>query len=149
MKSVYLYPSICLFEGTEVSEGRGTYQPFQQFGTPVYTPKTYSFMPKPIPSMSSDPKFEGQVCYGYDLSKKSLEELQNIRQINLQYLLEFYRKSDDQQNFFQQSFDLLAGSDQLRKQIVAGKSENEIRTGWQPGLEAFKAMRRKYLLYRE
>ncbi len=147
MKSVYLYPSVCLFEGTEVSEGRGTHQPFQQFGTPAYTPKIHSFVPKPIPGMSSDPKFKGQVCYGYNLTEKPMEELQNIRRINLQYLLEFYRKSQDQHNFFQKSFDLLAGSDQLRKQIIAGKTEDEIRADWQPGLEAFKAVRKKYLLY--
>lgn len=79
--------------------------------------------------MSADPKYEGQVCYGYDLSEKSLEELQNILQIGLQYLLEFYHKSEDKPNFFQESFDLLAGSDQLRKQIIAGKTEKEIRAG--------------------
>jgi uncharacterized protein YbbC (DUF1343 family) len=79
--------------------------------------------------------------YVYDLSEKLLEELQNIRQINLQYLLEFYHRSEDKQNFLQEFFFLLAGSDQLRKQIMAGKTEKEIRTGWQPGLEEFKTIR--------
>lgn len=149
MKSIYLYPTICLFEGTKVSEGRGTMKPFQQFGTPDYTPKNHSFVPKVIPSMSSEPKFEGQTCYGYDLSGKSIEELQAIREIDLSYLIEFYQKEKDKAHFFEKSFDLLAGSDQLRKQVIAGKSEEEIRTSWQEGLEQFKETRKKYLLYEE
>ncbi len=149
MKSVYLYPSICLFEGTSVSEGRGTYKPFQQFGTPTYTPRNHSFVPKPIPSMSSDPKFDGQTCYGYDLSETPMEELQAIDHIRLAYLLEFYQKAAHKEKFFQQSFNSLAGSKQLQQQIIAGKTEEEIRASWQAGLEDFKLKRKKYLLYPE
>lgn len=149
MKSIYLYPTVCLFEGTRVSEGRGTMKPFQQFGTPEFTPQQNAFVPKPIPSMSSDPKFEGKTCYGYDLSTLSMETLQQIDHIDLSYLLEFYRKEKDKEHFFEQSFDLLSGSDQLRKQIIAGKSEEEIRASWQPKLDQFKEMRKKYLLYEE
>lgn len=149
MTSIYLYPTVCLFEGTKVSEGRGTMKPFQQFGTPDFTPQQHSFVPQVIPSMSSDPKFEGQTCYGYDLSGQSLEELQAIREIDLSYLLEFYQKEKDKAKFFEKSFDLLAGSDQLRKQIIAGKTEEEIRASWQEGLEQFKEIRKQYLLYEE
>jgi uncharacterized protein YbbC (DUF1343 family) len=124
-------------------------KPFQQFGTPDYTPQQNAFVPKPIPSMSSEPKFEGKTCYGYDLSSRSMEELQQIDRIDLSYLLEFYQKENNKEHFFEQSFDLLAGSEQLRKQIIAGKSEEEIRASWQPALEQFKQMRKKYLLYEE
>jgi uncharacterized protein YbbC (DUF1343 family) len=149
MTSVYLYPSICLFEGTLVSEGRGTYKPFQQFGTPTYTPKKHSFIPQDIPALSINPKFEGKTCYGYDLSDMSLAQLQEIKELKLQYLLEFYNKAADKEKFFLKSFDLLAGSDNLRKQIIAGKTEKEIRESWKPGLEAFRKVRKKYLLYEE
>jgi uncharacterized protein YbbC (DUF1343 family) len=149
MKSVYLYPSICLFEGTAVSEGRGTMKPFQQFGTPSYTPQKHSFVPVSIPAMSAKPQYEGQTCYGYDLSGQTLEQLQQIRDIDLSYLIEFYRKAPDKSRFFEKSFDQLAGSDQLRKQIIAGKSEAEIKQSWQPALSQFKEVRKKYLLYGE
>jgi uncharacterized protein YbbC (DUF1343 family) len=149
MKSIYLYPSICLFEGTQVSEGRGTYKPFQQFGTPTFTPTKHSFVPQDIPSLSINPKFEGKTCYGYDLSGMSVAELQNIRELKLNYLLEFYKKVMDKEKFFLKSFDLLAGSDTLRKQIMAGKTEKEIKESWRPGLEKFKEVRKKYLLYEE
>jgi uncharacterized protein YbbC (DUF1343 family) len=149
MKSIYLYPSICLFEGTQVSEGRGTYKPFQQFGTPEYTPKKHSFVPQDIPSLSINPKFEGKTCYGYDLSAMSLAQLQDIKELKLNYLLEFYKKAPDKEKFFTKSFEQLAGSDNLRKQIIAGKTEKEIRESWKPGLEKFKQVRKKYLLYQE
>lgn len=149
MKSVYLYPSICLFEGTKVNEGRGTEKPFQQFGTPSFTPQKHSFIPTSIPGLSLHPKYEGQVCYGYDLSEMEISKLQQIRQVGLTYLLEFYKKAKEKDVFFEKSFDLLAGSDELRKQIVAGKPEKEIRDSWQKGLKDFHVKRKKYLLYEE
>lgn len=149
MKSIYLYPSICLFEGSRVSEGRGTMKPFQQFGTPEFTPQNHSFVPSPIPSMSSDPKFDGQTCYGYDLSQMSLSELQAIDQVEIKYLLEFYQKDPHKDKFFEKSFNLLAGSDQLQKQIKNGWTEQQIRDSWQDDLNAFKEKRKKYLLYQE
>jgi uncharacterized protein YbbC (DUF1343 family) len=132
-----------------VSEGRGTYKPFQQFGTPEYTPKKHSFVPQDIPSLSINPKFEGKTCYGYDLSAMSLAQLQDIKELKLNYLLEFYKKAPDKEKFFTKSFEQLAGSDNLRKQIIAGKTEKEIRESWKPGLEKFKQVRKKYLLYQE
>lgn len=147
MKSVYLYPTVCLFEGTNVSEGRGTEKPFQQFGAPYFKGGNGTFTPRSIPVLSLKPKYEGQRCQGYDLSDTPLEQLQAIRQLELRYLLEFYKQAPDKAKFFENSFDLLAGSDVLRKQITAGLSEARIRQSWQPGLEAFKEMRKKYLLY--
>ncbi len=147
MRSVYLYPTVCLFEGTNVSEGRGTQKPFQQFGAPYFKGGNGTFTPRSIPVLSLKPKYEGRLCRGYDLSGTPLEELQAIRQLELRYLLEFYRQAPDKAKFFENSFDLLAGSDVLRKQITAGLSEAQIRQSWQPGLEAFKEMRKKYLLY--
>jgi uncharacterized protein YbbC (DUF1343 family) len=147
MKSVYLYPTVCLFEGTNVSEGRGTEKPFQQFGAPYFKGGNGTFTPRSIPVLSLKPKHEGRLCRGYDLSGTHLEDLQAIRQLELRYLLEFYRQAPDKAKFFETSFDLLAGSDALRKQITAGLSEAQIRQSWQPGLEAFREMRKKYLLY--
>lgn len=149
MKSVYLYPSVCFFEGAEVNEGRGTYKPFQQFGTPWYTPRQHSFIPVSIPVLSLHPKFENQICYGYDLSGTPIEELQEIKQLQLNYLIEFYRKSDQKELFFNDFFENLAGSDTLRRQIIAGQTEEQIRESWKTDLDHFKEMRKKYLLYKE
>jgi len=147
MKSVYLYPSICLFEGTVVSEGRGTYKPFQQFGAPWFTQKNHQYIPESIPVLAFDPKFNGQICYGYDLSSKTIEELQAIDSLNISYLIEFYEKSGMSEEFFERSFNLLAGNDILKFQIMSGLPESEIRQSWQPGLENFLQLREKYLLY--
>ena len=149
MKSIYLYPSICLFEGADVNEGRGTYKPFQQFGAPYYTPQDFSYVPKSIPVLALHPKFEGETCYGYDLSGLTLSQLQDIRQLEIKYVIDFYNKCDDKENFFTPFFDKLAGSDQLRKQIMEGLSEEQIRASWQEELEEFKLMRKNYLLYDE
>jgi uncharacterized protein YbbC (DUF1343 family) len=148
MRSVYLYPSTCLFEGTEVSEGRGTLKPFQQFGTPYYTPQTHSFVPEPIPGLSADPKYKGQTCYGYDLTEVPLDSLKQITGLNLSYILDFYAKSPDQTKFFDKFIELLSGGPTLRDQIIAGKTEEEIKASWQPELRAFRQKREKYLLYR-
>lgn len=149
MKSIYLYPSICLFEGANVNEGRGTYKPFQQFGAPYYTPKDFSYVPKSIPVLALHPKFEGETCYGYDLSGMTISELQDIKQLEIKYLIDFYNKGNDKENFFTSFFDKLAGTDQLRLQIIEGKTEEQIRASWQEDLEKYKLMRKNYLLYDE
>ena len=149
MKSIYLYPFICLFEGADVNEGRGTYKPFQQFGAPYYTPQDFFYVPKSIPVLALHPKFEGETCYGYDLSNMTLSELQDIRQLEIKYLIDFYNKCDDKENFFTSFFDKLAGTDQLRLQIIEGKTEEQIRASWQKDLDEFKLMRKNYLLYSE
>lgn len=149
MKSIYLYPIVCFFEGAQVNEGRGTDKPFQQFGAPYFTPHDHSYIPKSIPVMSLHPKFENQTCYGYDLSVKDITDLQDIKQVRLNYLIEFYQKSDRKELFFTDFFENLAGCDTLRKQIIAGQTEEQIRESWQADLERYKEMRKKYLLYKE
>ncbi|MGD9557112.1 MAG: exo-beta-N-acetylmuramidase NamZ domain-containing protein [Mangrovibacterium sp.] len=147
MKSVYLYPMVCFFEGAEVNEGRGTWKPFQQFGTPWFTPRDHTFVPVSIPVLSLHPKFENDTCYGYDLSGQTIAGLQEINQVRLNYLIEFYQKSNQKELFFTDFFENLAGSDTLRKQIMAGQTEEQIRESWQSELDQYKEMRKKYLLY--
>ncbi|WP_210486190.1 exo-beta-N-acetylmuramidase NamZ family protein [Rufibacter aurantiacus] len=141
-QSIRLYPFLCLFEGTTVSQGRGTQTPFQVIGAPYYPDKSFAFTPVPIPGMSMDPPYKNQVCYGKDLTKLQLKE-----NFTLSYLLDFYQKSGQKEKFFNNFFKSLAGTDELQKQIMAGMSEKEIRASWKPELEAYKKMRKQYLLY--
>lgn len=144
--SVMLYPSVCLFEGTVVSEGRGTETPFQVFGHPDLQDMPYTFTPRSISGMSLSPKCLGKACHGMDLRDK-YAEVKAGRRLRLDWLLEAYRRYEGKAPFFTAFFEKLAGTEQLRKAVEAGKSEKEIRADWQPGLEAFRQMREKYLLY--
>jgi uncharacterized protein YbbC (DUF1343 family) len=147
-KSIWLYPSVCLFEGTTLSLGRGTMIPFLQIGHPALKAKyTYSFQPVSIPGMSEDPPQKDKVCYGIDLEKYNTNIIRLTGKINLTWLIELYKAFPDKAHFFNGYFAKLAGTDQLRKQIEAGKSEEEIRASWEPALGKFKTMRKKYLLY--
>jgi len=148
MRSIYLYPSICYFEGTQVSLGRGTDKQFQVLGTPGFPKGDYTFTPEPKEG-AMDPFLKGQLCRGYDLSTMDPMEIRNWRRINLSYLIQMYQDYPDKSKFFLANnfIDKLAGGDHLRKQIIAGMSEAEIRATWQPGLRAFQAVRNKYLLY--
>jgi uncharacterized protein YbbC (DUF1343 family) len=146
MKAIYLYPSLCLFEGTVVSVGRGTDSPFKVFGHPEYTSGSYTFTPNPIKGVSENPPLKGQVCYGQNLSDASDMILIESR-IELIWLLECYKILSPKTEFFNNYFDKLAGNSKLREQIKAGKSETEIRRSWQSDLEKFKKIRKKYLLY--
>ncbi|GJM61951.1 hypothetical protein PEDI_25030 [Persicobacter diffluens] len=143
-QSIRLYPSLCLFEGTTISAGRGTMIPFQIYGHPDPEAGPFSFTPRSIDGMAKYPKFENQTCYGYDL-----REDENARTFSLEYLLDAYFHYKDKENFFLKNkfFDKLAGSDQLRKQIKANLSEDEIRLSWQDRLTEYKKMRKQYLLY--
>ncbi|MBA9075800.1 exo-beta-N-acetylmuramidase NamZ family protein [Rufibacter quisquiliarum] len=141
-QSIKLYPFLCLFEGTTVSQGRGTMMPFQVIGAPYFPDKSFSFTPVPIPGMSMEPPYKNQVCYGRDLRQLELKE-----PFTLRYLLEFYQASGQKEKFFNKFFTNLAGTEQLQKQVMAGMSEQEIRASWKPGLDAYKAMRTQYLLY--
>ncbi|MFB9864679.1 exo-beta-N-acetylmuramidase NamZ family protein [Rufibacter immobilis] len=141
-QSIKLYPFICLFEGTTVSQGRGTHTPFQIIGAPYYPDKSFSFTPVAIPGMSMEPPYKDQVCYGKDLTKLELKE-----NFTLSYLLDFYQKSGQKEKFFNNFFKSLAGTDELQKQVMAGMSEKEIRATWKTDLEAYKKMRKQYLLY--
>ncbi|WP_215222851.1 exo-beta-N-acetylmuramidase NamZ family protein [Echinicola shivajiensis] len=141
--SIRLYPSLCFFEGTDISVGRGTHYPFQVYGAPDPKYGDFTFTPVSIDGMSKHPPHEGKKCYGTDLRNTPLSH-----QFTLQYLLEMYQKSGLNAKFFNNFFDKLAGTNKLKADILAGKSEEEIKASWQPGLEAYKAIREKYLLYK-
>lgn len=141
--AIRLYPSLCLFEGTGVSVGRGTDSPFELIGAPGCTLRDFYFTPRSIPGVSNHPPYEGQVCYGLDLRKTDAKN-----GIDLHYLLLMYSKMDHAKFFTQRNFfDKLAGSDILRRQIQQGMDETAIRQSWQPALSAFRAVRAKYLIY--
>ena len=146
-QSIYLYPSLCLFEGTKISIGRGTNFPFQVIGYPQYPNNNFSFTPKSIAGVSKHPKFENQKCFGLDLHEKYHQIQNKPYQINLSYLLEFYDKYTDKENFFNPFFEKLAGTAELRKQILSGCTENEIRKSWEKDLDDFKNKRKPYLIY--
>lgn len=146
--SIALYPSLALFEGTVISAGRGTTKQFQLYGAPKYTKGAFSFIPEPRDG-AKYPKHKDKVCYGVDLSSTSLEVVHSSEQMSLDYLLDAYRNYSDKEKFFLKNgfIDRLAGSDELRKQIIAGRSEKEIRASWDKGLKQFREIRKKYLLY--
>ena len=147
-KAIYLYPSLCFFEGTKVSEGRGTDKPFQQFGYPKMPSSNTSFTPKSIEGVAKHPKLENKKCKGIDLSELSVDSLRNLGKINLEWLIETYQSYPQKDKFFKADFfDKLAGSSKLRGQIIAGRSADEIRKTWSADLLQFKARREKYLLY--
>ncbi|MCF8374195.1 MAG: DUF1343 domain-containing protein [Bacteroidales bacterium] len=146
MVSVYLYPSLCFFEGTIMSVGRGTDYPFQCYGHPDFVLGSYIFTPKSIPGVSLHPKYEGENCFGANLSFTS-ELVVAQKQIYLGWLIGTWQELHLKKNYFIPFFDKLAGSDLLRKQIEAGKNEEEIRQSWQEDLLKFKETRKKYLLY--
>ncbi len=155
-QAVMLFPSLCMFEGTAINEGRGTYMPFTILGAPALKDKySFSYKPVSIPGMSERPNHKDAVCYGLDLRNYPVSKLRQSRQINLSWVIELYKAYPDKARFFSpgranqdiSAFDLRIGTDQLRKQIIAGVSEADIRKSWEPGLRKFKAIRAKYLLY--
>jgi uncharacterized protein YbbC (DUF1343 family) len=140
-RAVNLYPSLCLFEGTTISIGRGTDYPFQHFGAP-YLESGYSFTPKSGEG-SKYPKHENKICFGTDLRFQD----EYLTAIDLKWIIEAYKECDEKENFFNNFFDKLAGTDKLRKQIIAEKTQKEIKESWQVDLEEFKEIREKYLIY--
>ena len=144
--SIALYPSLCFFEGTPISIGRGTNFPFEVIGYPKSKNKSFSFQPKSIAGKSVYPKFENQLCYGLDLRNFS-SNCSRPNKLNLQYIIDFYSSYPEKDKFFSNFFNLLAGTDKLQEQIKAGLSEKKIRMTWKADLNAFKAKRKKYLLY--
>lgn len=139
-QAVNLYPSLCLFEGTNVSVGRGTPFPFQHFGAP-YLKSDYSFIPESGPG-SKYPKHENIKCFGKDLRLEI-----TLNQINLDYLLFAYQNCNDKESFFNNFFVKLAGGNTLKNQIVSGFTSQEIRQAWKHDLKEFKKTRKPYLLY--
>jgi len=148
IRSVYLYPSLCFFEGTTASAGRGTNKQFQIYGHPDFKQGDFTFTPKSMPG-AKYPKFDGIECNGFDLTTLDLKEFQEMGRLNLRYLMHFYENFENKKDFFLENkfFDKLAGNSTLRWQIINGKSEEEIRNSWQKDLVAFKKIRGEYLLY--
>ena len=144
--SIYLYPSLCLFEGTPISVGRGTDKPFQMLGHPDLNSDRYSFTPQSMKG-ATEPKLKGEKCKGYDLSTYGTIYMKDAKKINLFWLISIYKEYPDKNNFFNSSFNRLAGNAQLQEQIISGKTEEEIHQSWEKGLRVFKLIRKKYLLY--
>lgn len=140
-QSINLYASLCFFEGTNVSSGRGTDLQFQIYGSPFLTNMPYQFTPQSNAG-AKDPMNKGKLCYGENLSKEK-----KVTKIELKWLLKAYKNSSNKDKFFINFFVKLAGTDSLKTQIIAGKSEDEIRKTWQGGLDKFKQTRKPYLLY--
>ena len=140
-QAVNLYASLCLFEGTNVSVGRGTEKQFQIYGSPYLPKSNFSFTP--IPNFGAkEPVYKDQLCYGEDLT-----QIEKVKQLELKWLLKAYNSTADKSKFFNEFFTKLAGTKKLQQQIESGLSETEIRKSWEKGLNEFKEMRKKYLIY--
>lgn len=158
MQSVYWYPSTCFFEGTSMSEGRGTPTPFQVFGHPSLPHNLYSFTPVSTDG-AKEPKLKNKLCYGWDIGGTKEEVLKKINgRMQISYLLNAYKAFPDKDKFFLAAksgkkedyfFNKLVGNNKLMEQMIAGTSEEEIRKTWEPALRKFKIIRKKYLLYAE
>lgn len=154
-QSILLYPTLCLFEGTYISQGRGTLFPFTILGAPKLKGKySFSFTPKSIKGMAETPLHQNEACYGLDLRNYDISNIRREKMLNLKWLIDLYQAYPDKADFFNNKlsrqmvvFEKLAGVYSLKEQIIAGKSEKEIRASWEPGLSKYKTMRKKYLLY--
>ncbi|WP_432708490.1 exo-beta-N-acetylmuramidase NamZ family protein [Pedobacter sp.] len=154
-QSILLYPTLCLFEGTYVSQGRGTQYPFTVLGAPALKGKyAFNFTPKSIKGMAETPLHQDQACYGLDLRNYDVANIRRDKMLNLNWLIELYQAYPNKADFFNfklskqmGNFDKLAGVSTLKQQIMDGKTEKEIRASWEPGLTQYKTMRKKYLLY--
>lgn len=154
-QSILLYPSTCLFEGTIVSQGRGTYIPFTVLGAPALKGKyDFSFKPVSIQGMSETPLHQNEDCFGLDLRKYDASIFRKTKQINLSWMMELYKAYPQKDKFFDKTqskqmgdINKLAGTEKFKQQIIDGVSETEIRKSWEPGLSDFKVLRKKYLIY--
>jgi uncharacterized protein YbbC (DUF1343 family) len=154
-QAIMLYPSTCMFEGVYVNHGRGTQYPFTVLGSPALKGKyNFSFTPTGIKGMAETPLFMNQVCYGLDLRNYDVEQLIKSKKINLSWVMELYKNHPEKEKFFESTLsremgpiERVVGSGLFRQQIIDGKSEQEIRASWEPGLSDYKKMRKKYLLY--
>lgn len=140
-QAINLYASLCFFEGTNVSVGRGTEKQFQIYGSPNLPKSNFSFTPKPNEG-AKDPLYNGKLCYGEDLSQTP-----KVKQLELKWLIKAYNETSDKTKFFNSFFTKLAGTTKLQEQIEKGLSEKEIRDSWKNELDNFKTMRAKYLIY--
>lgn len=150
MTSIYLYPELCFFEGTVVSIGRGTDYPFQLIGHPLFNADSSSFSFTPMPNVGAKhPKLDGESCKGVDLHNMEIRALQEKNKLDLSLLFDFYENLDMGKDYFLSNnfIDLLYGSDKLRLGMLKGESFESISESWKPGLESFRLIRNKYLLY--
>lgn len=152
-QSIALYASLCLFEATSVSVGRGTYFPFQVIGSPLLPKDKYpfSFTPKALEGFDKNPLHKNVTCHGLDLRKTDTKQLKGF---SLKYIIEIYnefKKMNKSESFLTRPkwFDLLMGTNQVRLDMLKGKSEKEIRSAWNEELKEYKEMREKYILYNE
>ena len=145
--SIYLYPSLCLFEGTVVSVGRGTEAPFEVYGHPAMRGREYSFVPESV-AAASKPPYMGERCYGVDLRDVAEEEIWR-EGFNLEYVIDAYRDLAMGEKFFKPMFEKLVGVAWVREMIIEGRSAEEIEACWSEDVEQYKVLRRRYLLYEE
>lgn len=146
--AICLYPSLCWFEGTNISVGRGTSYPFQVYGAPELPDRGFSFTPESVAG-ATNPPFKGMKCYGVDLRNAFADGIAQQPMINMEWLIDAYTSYPDKDKFFTSYFDVLAGGPTLREQIQAGMTATQIRESWKQGLEEFGKIRSKYLLYGE
>lgn len=148
MRSIYLYPSLCYFEATPVSLGRGTAQAFQMYGHPNMKGYSFSFTPRSVEGAKNPPQLD-QECFGVDLRTEPSDEAVNVAGINLEYVIDAYRNLHMGDHFFRSFFELLIGRDYVRKMIKEGASAEEIKAMWADDVASFKEQRKPYLLYEE
>ena len=149
MNAIYLYPSLCFFEGTTVSAGRGTENPFEKYGHPEMKNKSFTFTPKSMEG-ATEPKFKNQVCYGENLIGKGDEfAVSENPYLDFSYLIDAYQNIENKNNFFGKFLEKLTGNSEIRKMIEAGESAENIRASWTEEVEAFKQKRKKYRLYKD
>ncbi|SOD12878.1 exo-beta-N-acetylmuramidase NamZ domain-containing protein [Pedobacter xixiisoli] len=154
-QAILLYPSVCMFEGVYVNHGRGTYNPFTILGSPAYKGiYSFSFTPKSIKGMAESPIFMDEICYGIDLRNYDTDKLIKSKKINFSWIMELYKAHPKKEQFFESKFsnqmnniEIQIGRGDFRQQIIDGVPIETIRAGWEPGLKAYKEMRKKYLLY--
>ena len=148
MRSIYLYPSICYFEATPVSLGRGTEFPFQMYGHPNMKGYSYSFTPRSMDGAKEPPQLD-QLCYGVDLRERPSDDEVLAAGINLDYVIDAYNNLHLGSHFFRSFFELLIGRDYVRRMIMEGATSDEIRAMWANDIIFFKEQRKPYLLYEE
>ncbi len=146
MRAIYLYPSTCFFEGTVMSLGRGTSKPFQIYGHPDMTQCAFAFIPQSR-NGAKNPPLKGKLCYGKDLTALNIDDICK-RGINLGYVIDAYENLNIGERFFTNFFDLLAGTDRIRKMITSGYGAKEIEKSWKQDVKDFKKRRKPYLIYR-
>jgi hypothetical protein len=145
--SIFLYPSLCFFEGTVISCGRGTQFPFQTFGSPDLPDRGFSFIPESVPG-ATNPRLKGIKCFGTDLRNSIENKIVPSPKLNLDWVIGAYKDFPDKDKFFTKYFDTLAGGPALREMIIKGMTSDQIRETWKDGLVKYGKLREKYLLYK-